>query len=394
MNFISILHFASFAVYVLLIIYLLSRSQASRLNQLCALFISAIAIVSLSLGLLNLISNYSDAMALVNLGGVGWCCGPIFALWFYLAICSKERWLKNKIFLSCSIIISLICVYLQWSGSLANGLETVTWGTAVTWTLSPFSYVYVAYNLLLSALSGLLMLELAIKASEPRRRKQAILLLTTWGASALSVISIAILIHQFGMKSLPQVPDVLLLIWVIGIVIATSRYGLMRITPVLASDEILRTMSDSLMLANNEGLVVYANRATCSLLRAPEREVVGKRFYSFVEDENKARMLLADTRKNNKEDPVELSFTTGIGTTIPVLVSTSAIRDLQGELAGFVISATDMTRHKIAEMKLAAHEKLLDGIIESMPSAVLVIRQWPQGCHGKPPIPSKVGGHE
>jgi|GEM_PF-6589597 len=51
MNYISILHFASLIVDILLLVYVLRKKPWQHLNRLCAMLIISMAIVSLSYGL-------------------------------------------------------------------------------------------------------------------------------------------------------------------------------------------------------------------------------------------------------------------------------------------------------------------------------------------------------
>jgi PAS domain S-box-containing protein len=372
MNYISILHFASLTAYLLLIVYVLGKRSGARLNRVCTLLIFSLALVSLSYGLVSSVGNPGSATIFVNLGVIGLCCGPMLALWFYLSLANADKILKNKAFIVFSILLPLAFICLQWSGNPAAVLEKTNWGIAIIWPMSPLAYAYIAYGLLLFILCGLSILQLALKARTPRQRKQAVLLFTTGAVSVISATSAELGIYLSGVRNLPQVPDILLLIWVIGIVLAVSKYGLMRITPVLASDEILGTMNDSLMLVNNEGTIVFANSATCSLLGISNGDITGKNFSSLVGDRAEADKLLYATRINGAAH-CELNYLSQNGTATPVLVSTSAICQLDNEIAGFVVSASDMTRQKLAMVKLAEHQRLINGIIDSMPSAVLVI---------------------
>ena len=316
------------------------------------MLIISMAIMSLSYGLVNIAGHGTAAIAIINLVSIGLCAGPMLALWFYLALAGKDRILNNKGFILISIILPLSFIFLQWSGSLSTGLEDTNWGTAIIWPVSAFTYVYMAYALLLFSLCGLLILDIAVKAKTPRQTKQAVLLFITGAVSVTAASLSSILLHQFGMINLPQVPDILLLVWVIGVVLAISKYGLMTITPLLASDEILSTMSDSLILLNNEGTIVFANRSACSLLDLRGSSLTGRNFITFTEDNKQAYDLLDDTRRSGIVHR-ELNLISGGGGITPVLISTSVIRESAGEVAGFVISAADMRQHKLAQAKLA-----------------------------------------
>ncbi|OGO14610.1 MAG: hypothetical protein A2Z02_00665 [Chloroflexi bacterium RBG_16_48_7] len=374
MNYISVLHFASLIVDILLLVYVLRKKPWQNLNRLCAMLIISMAIVSLSYGLVPMADNGAAAIALVNLATIGFSAVPMIALWFTLALAKKDSILNNKVITLISIVLPLFFIFIQWTNSASIVLEETYWGTIVIWPASPFLYAYIAYCILMFSLSGFLLLDLIVKAKASRQRKQAAILLITGTVSVVLSVIDSILMYQFGMKSVPQVPDILFLVLVIGIVTAISRYGLMTITPILASDEILSTMSDSLMLLNNEGMIVFANRSACSLLDLRGSNLTGRNFFTFVENDTQAHDLLDETSKSGALHR-ELNLVSAGGAITPVLVSTSAIRESIGEVAGFVISAADMRQHKLAQAKLEAHQQLINGILETMPSAVLVINQ-------------------
>ena len=79
-------------------------------------------------------------------------------------------------------------------------------------------------------------------------------------------------------------------------------------------------------------------------------------------------MQIGDTHR-------ELSFRSKQGRDTQVLVSASAVRGPANRLRGFIISAADITERKRAEAQLKAHEELIDRILESMPSAVLLLNE-------------------
>ncbi|MGD0855037.1 MAG: ATP-binding protein [Dehalococcoidia bacterium] len=374
MNYISILHFASLIVDILLLVYVLRKRPQQRLNRLCALMITSMAIMSLSFGLIPLAGYGAAAIALVNLGMIGFSAGPVIALWFTLALAKKDSILNNKVFTLISFILPLSFILIQWTNSSSIVLEQTNWGTAVIWPASPYVSAFLIYALSMFFLCGILLLGLIFKAKTSRQKKQAAILFIT-GIVSVSLTAVSIVLtYQFGMKNVPQVPDILFLFLVIGIVLAISKYGLMTINPVLASDEILSTMSDSLMLLNNEGTIVFANRSACSLLDLRGSNLTGRNFITFAENDTQAHDLLDETRRSGIVSR-ELNLISGGGTITPVLVSTSVIKESNGEVAGFVISAADMRQQKMDEAKLAAHQQLINGILETMPSAVLVINQ-------------------
>ena len=372
MSFVSIVHFASFTVYVLLLFYVLNRRSSSQFGTLCMLMILSLAVLSLSSGLLSLHLNSLAAAALINLSAVALLSGPVLALWFHLALTQKFRLLNNRLFIICSFAVPalLILSQLVWHTGSSNPGKGLA--LAAIPAEPPFNYIYMVYALLLFAICGWLTLSLALKSPIRSQKKQGLLLFITGIISLLSIAAMIISKYTASAIDIPQAPDALMLTWVIGLVIATSRYGLMQITPVLASDEILSTMNDSLILIDHKARVTFANRAACALLDLTPKEMKNRSFYSLIKEEEEAGNLLkaAAARSNGRFH--EFHYKSSGGQLIPVLVSVSPIRQAEGETAGFVINATDLRQQKKDQARLDEHRKLLDGIIASLPSAVLV----------------------
>jgi PAS domain S-box-containing protein len=374
MNIISILHFSSFLVYVLLIIYVIEKGADALLNRLCAVLIATFALISFAYGLANSANSLSEALLFVNTATVGWCIGPMAGLWFYLALTHRTRIMKNRIFVVLSLLVPSLFIYLQWSGIMPLGAVRTDWGWAAIWTLSPYAWVFLAYLTAMALMCCYLVIRYLLESTSSNQRKQAWLMLIT-GVIAIVPLCVGVVLFQrFEMRSIPQGPDILLMIWVIGIVLAISKYGLMSITPAIAYEQILRTMSDSLMLLDKQGKIAFANRATRRLLGERNEDLAGEDFSNFLESADLAMELLDSTMQTG-DTHRELSFRSKHGRESQVLVSASAVRGPANGLRGFIISAADITERKRAEAQLKAHEELINRILESMPSAVLLLNE-------------------
>ncbi len=195
------------------------------------------------------------------------------------------------------------------------------------------------------------------------------------GLSALAMGVITdILFGVMDFRAVPQVADILFMIMGIGLVYAISKYGLMSITPVAASDEILSTMNESLLLLDARGKVVFANKSTLTLLNAGLKELQNASLGSIIGDSRAADELLEETRVAGRAINRELLYQSLTGTATPVLASTAVVKDTSDqEVAGFVVSAMDITEHKRVEAEISAQRELIDRILECIPSAVLVL---------------------
>lgn len=107
-------------------------------------------------------------------------------------------------------------------------------------------------------------------------------------------------------------------------------------------DNILRSMINTLIVVDQRGMVKTVNHAACELLGYHAEELIGQPL----------------TRVFTGMDPfhgwanVELFYLSKEGTRIPVLFSSSVLRDNEGEVQGVVCVAQDITARKQAEESL------------------------------------------
>ncbi|MGA2367855.1 MAG: PAS domain S-box protein, partial [Dehalococcoidia bacterium] len=348
MNIVTMLHFGGFLVDVWLIIYVMSRSPDAKLNRLCALLVATFAFLSLCYGLAGMESTTDKALFFINVGSISWCFVPIVGLWCCLAIANQGHFLDSKAFVFGSLVLPVFFIYQQMSGNLINGVADASWGWVAMWSQSIYSSLYLAYVVILTLICTYVVIRYVIKVKTSYLQKRGNLVLVT-GYVTLVVALTTRVLNQYGILTIPQISDVFGVIFGVGMVMAVSRYRLTTISPAAVSDVILSTMSDSLMLLNLNGRIIYANHATAHLLGVSAKKLKGASFSSFVDGDNNADDLLKETMATGGTVRRELSFRSKTGVNTPVLVSTSVVREPAEGVVGFVISAIDNTQNKQAE---------------------------------------------
>jgi PAS domain S-box-containing protein/putative nucleotidyltransferase with HDIG domain len=354
MNTITLSHFFSYIADILLIIFVIGKNPGARTNHLCAFLIMTFSVWSLCYGLANMAHSGEEALYFFNAGAVGWSVFPIAALWFYLALTNRDRLLKNKASLIISVLIPVFFLYHQWTGNMINATASTHWGWAAIWSHSIYSYLYLAYTILAISICAYSVIQYGRQAQTIGQRKQARLLLIT-GAIAVTLGMGTGVVYQFlEIQYIPQAVDVLVMVWAIGIVYTISWYNLMSITPSTVANQILTIMNEAIMLLDPSGKIVYANRAATTLHKSDLKDV---NFNSVVKDTVKATELLEETSRKGIGRQRELDYLSTTGNAIPVLVSASAVRESAESIAGFVISATDISERKRADIDVVlSHE--------------------------------------
>lgn len=138
------------------------------------------------------------------------------------------------------------------------------------------------------------------------------------------------------------------------------RYKLIVLTPAIAAESIIETMSDSLLLVTPEGKIETVNPATLNLLGYKEDELVDQPVEILFTGELFKGTVFDDLIKKETIQNVEKTFLSKDGRKIPVLFSSTIMRDDEGRVEGIVCVAADLTERKKAEETLRrTQEKLI-----------------------------------
>ena len=276
---------------------------------------------------------------------------PSMVFLFALYVAGKLR--RFRALALASVLISfLFCFSILFTPAFVPRVKLFPWGYFPQY--GPLSIPFLAF------FSALLAASLLIYRREYRRAPEGIgkrrlgAFLTAFGISYLGSVDF---LTTFGLPVYPfgYLPVLLFL----GITArALWRYHLLDITPAFAAAQILRTVSDALLVFDQEGVVRVANQAACDLFEQSEDQLTGQPIWRvdggfFPQERFDAFMR---TRVIHSYETVRLS-SRGKKTVLDVAVS--GIRDEFGEPAAVVCVARDLTQRKLAEEELRrVHEAL------------------------------------
>jgi PAS domain S-box-containing protein len=352
MSIISLLHFASFLAAISLMGLVISRNPKARLNILCASLIFTFALWSFGYFLASLERFSQSAGLWFNIGAIGWISFGVPALYFYLTMTAKTRFLKNRVLPVFLIAVIGFFIYQQFSGNLTVITDRQTGWLTADWTNSVYSYLFFVFYMALALVCIYLGYTYGHNAKNARD-KLASETLSITAIIGLVLVSITnVILPLMQIYSLPQVGDVFTTIWELGMVISVRRYGLMSLNPTTAADQIIKTMNDCLILVDTHGRISQINEAARSMLNINDGVLNNREFSDIVVEKNMVQGLLADIHPQNKNANHELTFITPDGRSIPVLVSVSAVKDQINAVIGYVVVATDITERKKIEQQL------------------------------------------
>jgi len=281
-----------------------------------------------------------------NVSSIGWISFASFFLWFALIFTEKKKILKTRIVYPLIFILPFLLIYKQWTGFLTVDYIKQPWGWGSVWSDSIWAYLFYLYYLSFMAIGLYLILNFGRKTEEPLKKKQAkIIFVAALIPLILSTLTDVIL-PELNIQTIPSLANVITLIWASGIIYAVVKYKLMVITPVIAAENIISTMADSLGLLDREGNIVSVNKATLDLSGYRKSELEGKSVEVLFREKDFKNTLLDKAIKGEIIRNYELNFKTKTGDNIPVVFSSSTMMNEAGGMAGIVYIIKDITERK------------------------------------------------
>ncbi|MGD2089133.1 MAG: ATP-binding protein [Candidatus Aminicenantes bacterium] len=362
MSFLPFLHFFSFLVYLYLGGLLLLKNPKSSLNRVCSAFLSCFVVYSFAMIFVHnpVISKHS-ARLFYNFSSFGWTSFPAFYLWFLLIFTRKQKILNAKLFYLFLVVLfglPLLFIYNLWSGSLMEDLVRQPYGWAFVWSETAWPYLFCLYFLLNVGAGIFITFDFTRKTENLMKKKQARIIVNTSIVSYILGSLVNIILPFMRIYTIPQIANVMILSLAFGIVYAITKYKLFVLTPAAAAENIVETMCDALLLVDTNARIINVNSAALGLLGFQKKEIIGKSFAVFFEEEQFKELWHGELIPGNTEVNREATVIPKNGGEIPVLFSGSVMRDNEGDIQGVVCVVRDITGQKELQQRLVRQEKL------------------------------------
>lgn len=324
------------------------------LNRLCAGFLGCFAIWSFGqIFVYNSLSTKNTVIWADNIGSIGWTSFPFFFLWFSIVFTERRRTPKIKLLFPGLFIIPAFFISKQWTNTLLVEYIKLTHWWTYEWGDSIWTYLFYIYCVSFVFFGLYLIISFGRRTGDTIKKRQSKLIFISTIIPLLLGILTNILFQEIGIYVIPDIASILTLIWAFGIVYAIVKYQFLAISPAVAAEKIISTMADSLFLLNTNRKIVTANEATQNLLEYKEEELKGKSLSELMAKEKKrTSFFLHKVADGDVIKDFELLLQTKQGKEIPVIFSSSALRDENGVIAGTVCIAHDITNRKQREEEL------------------------------------------
>lgn len=376
-GFFAIVSFLSSIIILILGEFILLLNRKNRLNKTFAIFafyLSAWAFVEF---MYRQAQTKLIADLWLRIAAFFWPYPAAIFIIFALIFTENTKILKSKILYAILFIPSITITIFDFSTHKITGFPVNEyWGFTY---LVPKNLIYFIlanlWQLILVVTAIVIVLSFYYKTTNLKKKQQSKFIAIGFSFPAIASLISGALLPALEIK-FPEVLTTFMAMLVIFVGYAISRYELFVINPTSAAENIVSTMTDSMILIDPMGHILNINKATADLLHYKEGELFGHSAEIVFDDKNFFRKLINKTSKVRwlaKNE--EIKYRTNQGISIYVLFSSSIINDKRGNIAGIVCIAKDISYRKKAEeaLKQAEIRKAYVDIFHAVTGGKLII---------------------
>jgi len=284
------------------------------------------------------------ASIFMKIASVGWLGDMIVMLW--IAFLFVKRRIRSWMIFVFMFLPLMIFSYYIWTDQLISGFSKYYYGWGLSYyTDAPIFYIWVGYYAVVVMIQMYLLGDCILKTTNSVEKKKAWLIFICSGITALAGTTIDVFLPAINFHLIPDLADIVFLIWAIFVIYAIVRYNFLVLTPKLAAVDILATMADSLILVSPEGKIISANQYTLDLLNYEKGALAGKSIKMLFSEQKENPFTGSNLReltdKGSLRD-LDVSYRTKNGKEIPMSFSGSTMKDKAGNLVGVVCISRDM----------------------------------------------------
>jgi len=361
----TVLSLLAAAISILFAVLVFSKDHRSSLSRvfilLCAsMFYWAFAEFQMRL---------ADTAGLAHFWLRANCLWPfVLALLFHFTlIFTRQRWLLERkltyfLLYGSAAVFSLIDLTTE---QLSSGPAKEYWGWTYTYPDTLANQVETVYVAGFGLMAGWFAVRFYLTRQKGSvSRKQSALVLTGLALPMIIGILGEVVLPSLFRTRTPELTDVAFAAGTGSLLgFAIWKYQLFAVTPAGAADQIISTMSDSLILVNPEGNISTVNQAALDLLGYSEKALIGKNVSVLFREKGCKDSLIA--KKNSITcflgiSDVEASLIDHDRKEIPVSLSSSALRGNDSRLLGTILIARDVSERQRTEEQIMVQSQKIE----------------------------------
>ncbi len=271
----------------------------------------------------------------------------VLNLHFCLIFIGRTRFLSKKI----SIVIfylppTLLSILELTTKTLVTGVEKVPWGWKEIIANNIFIDILFFGILFISFLAVYLLIKFYFKTTDPLKKKQAFYLSVGYSIFLVFLVVTELVFRGIELK-FPELGNSIGLVNNAFIAYAVWKFKLFDLSPTTASNDLIETISDSIVLVDNTEKIVYTNTSTQKLFGLEQNELLGNNINILLNSDVIEEIFIKKSVTN-----LETVYQFNNKSILPFLLSSSQIIDKIGTIQGLVCVIHDISKRKEAEKKL------------------------------------------
>ena len=367
MSLLPFLHFFCCIVYTHLTILILFKNPKSFLNRTCSALFVCFAVWSL--GLMFIHNPHSSKQTAELFLAVSSFSSFFFSglfLVFMLIFTGRIDLVKSRLMHALVFGPPLVLFALQMTSSeifIIKEYDARHKGWHAEYAGSVWTYLHLLYVIVVLGTGCYFNAKFIIKTKIQVKKKQASWILATGAVTVLLGAITDMILPTLDIHVVPHMANVFALTWAFGIFYAIRRYRLFVLAPHALADNIIKTMSEALILIDTRGRIKFVNRAALELLEYRKEDL----------DNRPVSDVIPGVRFVNAEIKGECELIAQSGKRIPAELVASAMHDDDGLPAGYVCLCRDISLRRQAEAALRASAEELRASNRELESFVYAV---------------------
>ncbi len=293
-----------------------------------------------------------------------WHLSLAILLHFTLVFTEKKRLLQNPLTFAALYAPAVAFIILDfWKPFMLGSPVKVYWGWTYTIERNTLYTIDVLWVFAMGIAVAVLAVRYFFSVKDRIKKKQA--KYVALGLLIPVVTGLGTYLAEVGTGR--QVPEFTTSTFVLAAMLVGYgiwKHRLFAFTPATAAENIISTMTDGLIIVNNEDAIRMVNDAACRMLSASRADLMGKPLGSILSDAgpNPAlsdRTWFSTMLSAGCISDIHVSLAASDGRVVPASMSASTLKDDGNEIVGMVLICRDITDRRRAEEALrAAHDEL------------------------------------
>ena len=383
MNRLAILSLVASLLYVGIGAIAIQKAPRASVNRVFTAICLALMFWSFGFAFMYAAPDVETCWAWDRFASMGWSTVPALSLHFtWVLACGGRR--RGRWWTPALLYAPAVYLFVGYQLKLP-GVDIQYQRLDLGWTptfdnmvgLYMFYQVYIVGYFAAALLVLIRWLRGAVGAAE-RKQARAVVI------AASVAVTICFLVDQAAElvvgRALPPLAPILGLVWAVGISWAMTRHGFLVLSPAVASDLILESVQDMVLLVDPSGRMVDVNSQAAEALGYDRADLVDAAFGVVLGDEEKARKAIAAIRDVQAQAvPLDVAWICRDGRELPVWMSGGPIYDREGEAIGVVVVGRDLSERRRAEDTLVRASRveslaiLSGGIVHDLNNLLAVV---------------------